>query len=168
MSFVKQAVVRFAHVDAAGIVFYPRYFEMVNAALEDFFAQAIGVDFRVLHVDRRIGVPTVKLDSEFMAPSRLGDVLDIAITVERVGGSSATLRYDFSCAGTARLVVRCVIVCMDLKSAKSTPWPAEIKDRLSPPAEPQPASAGLLSPSDKPRVEEVADGFEAGTLDARG
>lgn len=168
MSFVKRATVRFAHVDAAGIVFYPRYFEMVNAALEDFFAQVIGVDFRVLHVDRRIGVPTVKLDSEFMAPSRLGELLDIAVTVERVGGSSATLRYDFSCAGTARLMVRCVIVCMDLNSATSAPWPAEIRERLSPPAETPPVSGGILSPSDKPKVEEVADGFEPGTLDARG
>ena len=57
MSFVSQQQVRFAHVDAAGIVFYPRYFEMLNAAVEDYFAQHIGVDFATMHIERKIGIP---------------------------------------------------------------------------------------------------------------
>jgi 4-hydroxybenzoyl-CoA thioesterase len=166
MSYTTQALVRFAHVDAAGIVFYPRYFEMVNAALEDFFADVVGVDFQALHIGRGLGVPTVKLDSEFHAPSRLGDRLDIGVAVERVGDSSATLRFTVTCDGTTRLVVRSVIVCMDLGSARSAPWPGDIRERLSP--EPAAKTGGILSPSDRPAVEETPDGYEPGTLDARG
>lgn len=132
MRFTTQALVRFAHVDAAGIVFYPRYFEMVNAALEDFFADRIGIGFQAMHGEFGVGVPTVKLESEFIEPSRLGDLLDIAISVERVGTSSATLRFDVTCAGRRRLIVRSVIVCMDLAAAKSVAWRPEIRDRLSP------------------------------------
>lgn len=166
MSYTTQALVRFAHVDAAGIVFYPRYFEMVNAALEDFFADVVGVNFHALHIGRGLGVPTVKLDSEFHAPSRLGDMLDIEVTVERVGASSAALRFAIDCDGAARLVVRSVIVCMDLNAAKSTPWPAEIRERLAP--APDATTGGILSPSDKPAQDDTPDGYEPGTLDARG
>jgi 4-hydroxybenzoyl-CoA thioesterase len=132
MSFVVQTPVRFAHVDAAGIVFYPRYFEMVNAALEDYFAQVVGVDFHAMHIERGLGVPTVKLESVFAAPSRLGDPLDIGVSVERMGNSSATMLFDIACAGEARLTVRSVIVCMDLKSGRPVPWPADMRSGMAP------------------------------------
>ena len=77
MSFISRQQVRFAHVDAAGIVFYPRYFEMLNAAIEDYFAEYVGVDFRALHIVRGLGVPTVKIEAEFAAPSRRGDPRDV-------------------------------------------------------------------------------------------
>jgi 4-hydroxybenzoyl-CoA thioesterase len=128
--FTTQSRVRFAHVDAAGIVFYPRYFEMINAALEDFFAQVVGIDFATLHLERSIGVPTVKLDSEFITPGRLGELLDISVTVDRCGTSSATLDYDIRCDGAPRMKARCVIVCLDMKLAKSAPWPDSIRSRL--------------------------------------
>lgn len=131
MSFTMRAIVRFGHVDAAGIVFYPRYFEMLNAALEDFFAVVVGVDFHAMHARLGIGTPTVKLECEFMAPSRLGDMLDIGLLVERTGNSSAALCFEVRCGDELRLVARSVIVCMALASAKSTPWPPEIRERLS-------------------------------------
>ena len=79
MTFVSRQKVRFAHVDGAAIVFYPRYFEMLNAAVEDFFAAVVGVDFAQLHGERRLGVPTVRLDAEFVVASRLGDELDFEL-----------------------------------------------------------------------------------------
>jgi 4-hydroxybenzoyl-CoA thioesterase len=127
MTFVSQQPVRFAHVDAAGIVFYPRYFEMLNAAVEDFFADVAGVDFRTLHLEQGLGVPTVKLESEFVAPSRLGDLLDFQIDVVRVGRSSLELSVDVRSDVELRFRVRVVLVCMDLKEGRSQPWPATIE-----------------------------------------
>jgi 4-hydroxybenzoyl-CoA thioesterase len=127
VTFVSQQLVRFAHVDAAGIVFYPRYFEMLNAAVEDFFAQAVGVDFQAMHLDRRLGVPTVKLEAEFAAPSRLGDRLDFAVAVERVGRTSAELLVSVRCAGKARFTARAVLVCMDLATARPLAWPEDMR-----------------------------------------
>jgi hypothetical protein len=68
MPYPTHTLVRFAHVDPAGIVFYPRYFEMLNGAIEDFFAEAAGADFASLHLERGIGVPTARLHTEFAAP----------------------------------------------------------------------------------------------------
>ncbi|MGF7147640.1 4-hydroxybenzoyl-CoA thioesterase [Sphingomonas zeicaulis] len=131
MTFHSQTIVRFAHVDPAGIVFYPRYFEMLNAAVEDMFAEQIGVDFATMHLDRKIGVPTVNLQVDFQSASRLGDVLDFAIEVEKVGGSSATLNVAVTCAGAPRLSLRVVLVCMDLVAGKSMPWPDDMRPAVT-------------------------------------
>ncbi len=122
MSFVHHTPVRFAHVDAAGIVFYPRFFEMLNAAVEDWFA-ALGRDFRSLHLDDRIGTPTVRLEADFLAPAMLGDELAITLTPVKVGTSSCTYRFVFASGGTERLRGEGVLVCMDLDAQRSRPWP---------------------------------------------
>ncbi len=61
-------------------MFYPRYFEMINQVVEDWFAGPLGQDFRSLHEGLNIGVPTVSIECEFTHPSRLGDrlILDSA------------------------------------------------------------------------------------------
>ncbi len=134
MSYVTHAQVRFAHVDPAGIVFYPRYFEMLNGALEDYFADVVGTDFARMHIRRRIGVPTVKLESEFVAVSRLGDHLDFTVHVERVGRSSAELDIAARCAGELRFRARLVIVCMDLDAGRAFAWPDDLRPLLEPAA----------------------------------
>ncbi|PZU06388.1 thioesterase family protein [Sphingomonas sp.] len=127
MTFVSRQKVRFAHVDPAGIVFYPRYFEMLNAAIEDFFADHVGVDFRRMHLDRRLGVPTVKLETIFSAPSRLGDLLSFEIEVARTGQTSADLRIDVMCADEHRLQISVVLVCMNLNTGRPVEWPADMR-----------------------------------------
>ena len=127
MSFKTRAKVRFAHVDAAGIVFYPRYFEMLNAALEDWFAEAIGVDFVTMHLSRGIGVPTARIECEFSAPSLLGDDLDIIVTPIEVGRSSCSIRYSVFCKDQERLTADAVIVCMDLEAQRAVAWPDDMR-----------------------------------------
>lgn len=132
MSFETKVMVRFAHVDPAGIVFYPRYFEMLNGAVEDWFAQDLGLDFKTMHRDRHLGVPTVKLEVDFLSPSELGDELTITISVREVGNSSCRITVFFT--GTAdnrqRLNAEVVLVCMDLKAKRSSPWPEEVKQGM--------------------------------------
>jgi len=129
-TFETTAQVRFAHVDPAGIVFYPRYFEMLNGAVEDWFDQAIGVDFASMHAARGMGVPTVQLAAEFLAPSKLGEVLTIAITPHNVGKSSCTYESVFAVGGSVRLRVSGTLVCMDLETHKAMPWPDDIRAGL--------------------------------------
>lgn len=127
MPFVSQQLVRFAHVDAAGIVFYPRYFEMLNASVEDYFAQVAGVDFAEMHLQRRIGVPTVRLEAGFTLPSHLGDLLDFELNIAEVGRSSLKLEVEVRCGIEVRFTATVYLVCMDLDRAKSTPWPDDMR-----------------------------------------
>ena len=127
MTFVSRQRVRFAHVDAAGIVFYPRYFEMLNAAVEEYFGAVVGVEFAEIHIGRRLGVPTVRLEADFVAPSRLGDDLDFELDVAAVGRSSLDLAVTVNCDRETRFKARAVLVCIDLGSGRATPWPADIR-----------------------------------------
>jgi len=127
MSFTTRTQVRFAHVDAAGIVFYPRFFEMLNGAVEDWFAEDLGCDFALLHKGRGLGVPTVHLETDFVGACELGEWLDITLDVERLGDSSATLAFAFAVAGEKRLGGKVVLVCMRLAEKRAVPWPDDLR-----------------------------------------
>jgi 4-hydroxybenzoyl-CoA thioesterase len=131
MSFVLEMPVRFAHIDAAGIVFYPRYFEMLNATVEEWFAIRTGCGFAELHLERRLGVPTLKLDSRFVAPSRLGDLLAIELIVEQVGRSSCQVQYHITSGGETRVEASAVLVCMNLDTGRSEAWPDDLRAGIS-------------------------------------
>ena len=127
MSYVSTQQVRFAHVDAAGIVFYPRYFEMLNAAVEDYFSAVIGIDFATMHLSRRIGVPTVRIEADFSAVSRLGDRLEFTLRPIRVGRSSAQFDFAATCAEQTRFAGRATLVCMALDEQRALPWPDDLR-----------------------------------------
>lgn len=119
MAFIHRQQVLFRHCDPARIVFFPRYFEMLNDVVEAFFATVPGEAFHEMHPDR--GVPTARIETEFSAPSRHGDWLEFALVFTRVGRSSASTRFVCTCDGETRLTARSVLVHVgpDLRSA---PW----------------------------------------------
>jgi acyl-CoA thioesterase FadM len=84
--FEEEVLVRWTHTNPAGVVFYPRYFEMTNALVEYWFAGPLGCDFETLHGELGTGVPTVSIECEYARPSRLGDRLVFELVVERMGG----------------------------------------------------------------------------------
>jgi 4-hydroxybenzoyl-CoA thioesterase len=128
--FTTERSVRFADCDAAGIVFFPRYFEMLNGAVEDWFAGPLQVSFRELHVNRRVSVPTAAVEARFIAPSRLEDELTFALTVTRLGRSSCSLRHRISAGGTLRFEASQTFVYVGL-SLKPEPWPEDLRARMA-------------------------------------
>ena len=90
--FSRKTIVRFEHCDAAGIMFYPRFFGLVNEIVEDWFA-SLGHSFKAMHIDQRKGVPSVRFECEFIAPVRMGDVLSQNLGVEEIGRSSCHLKH---------------------------------------------------------------------------
>ena len=94
MGFTSVQKIRFDDVDGAGIVYYPQYFHLCHAAFEDFFDSAAPVSYPELVRDRRLGFPTVAIESSFSAPLVYGDVAIVELSVERMGKSSVTLSYE--------------------------------------------------------------------------
>ncbi|MBN9145493.1 MULTISPECIES: acyl-CoA thioesterase [unclassified Novosphingobium] len=129
MPFNLTLPVRFADVDPAGIVFYPRYFEMLNALVEDWFA-SLGFPFKLIHMEGKMGVPTVRLEVDFIAPSELGESLDLSLEITKLGKSSCQLAISFACEGQVRLKALVVLVCMDLGARQSMPWPETLRDGM--------------------------------------
>jgi len=123
--------VRFADCDAAGIVFFPRYFEMLNGVVEDWFAGPLEASFRELHVNRHVSVPTAAVEARFLAPSRLEDDLTFALTVTKLGGASCSLRHRISAGATLRFEATQTIVYVGA-SLKPEPWPEAFRARIAP------------------------------------
>jgi 4-hydroxybenzoyl-CoA thioesterase len=129
--FTAERRVRFADCDAAGIVFYPRYFEMLNGVVEDWFAGPLAASFRELHLDRHVSVPTAAVEARFIAPSRLEDSLELTLTVTRLGGASCGLRHRIRCCDQPRFEATQTIVYVG-RSMKPEPWPEDLRARIAP------------------------------------
>ncbi len=139
MIYHRNIQVEFNHCDPAGIVFYPRYFEMTNSVVENFFAEALHYPFAEMILRDGFGVPTVRLEANFRAVSILGDILDFGLEVVRVGGSSVDLKLVAICRGQVRMTADITLVFIAL-SGKATRWPdglrAALTGRVLPAAEP--------------------------------
>ena len=129
--------VRFADCDAAGIVFFPRYFEMLNGVVEDWFAGPLEASFRELHLNRGVSVPTAAVEARFIAPSRLEDDLSFALTVTKLGGASCGLRHRITSGDQLRFEATQTIVYVG-RSLKPEPWPEALRARIQPFLETQP------------------------------
>lgn len=129
MTYHRQIRVEFNHCDPAKIVFFPRYYEMANSVIENFFREEVNYSYRRM-MDEGFGAPTVKIDTEFRHPSMLGDLLDWTLRVTKVGTSSATFELAAVGDGTLRLTTTHVLVWLD-PQGRATPWPDAIRERLT-------------------------------------
>ncbi|MFQ5790882.1 MAG: acyl-CoA thioesterase [Acidobacteriota bacterium] len=94
MAFTSVQKIRFDDVDGAGIVYYPQFFHLCHAAFEDFFDTAAPLSYPELVKDRRLGFPTVAIESTFKAPLSYGDVVVVELAVLDIGITSVTFGYD--------------------------------------------------------------------------
>lgn len=129
MTYRRQIRVEFNHCDPAGIVFYPRYFEMTNSVCENFFREVVGYSFHAM-MDDGIGVPTARIETDFHAPSRLGDVLDWTLAVDRLGAASLSLGLRATCNGQPRLSARLTLVWLG-PDQRPGRWPDPLRATLA-------------------------------------
>ena len=128
--FYYQQKILFQHCDPAGIVFYPRYYEMLNACVEAWFDEALGYSFAKMHGAAGQGVPTVWQNAEFHAPSRHGDALCFALRVTQVGTSSLDLAVQASCDKDQRVQFTSRLVFIRKDTGRSEPWPPGLRQKL--------------------------------------
>jgi len=129
--FWRDIPVHFSDTDPAGIIFYPRYFEMTSALIEDWFAEELGYPFDALHQGMEFGVPTLSLDVSFSAASRIADLLRFTLTVEKLGKSSFTLAIKAVCGDEERLAMQQVLVFAALGGkVKPVPIPKDLRARM--------------------------------------
>jgi 4-hydroxybenzoyl-CoA thioesterase len=127
--FVLRQPIRFTHTDPAGIVFFPRFFEMIQAAVEEWFTQGLGINFAQFVRDG-FGTPTAHAECDFLKPCFLGDFLDIAVTLERIGRTSIELSFVGAVDGEVRLRARSVLVLFSLARRTTLPIEGDLRARL--------------------------------------
>ncbi|NRO97043.1 acyl-CoA thioesterase [Paraburkholderia sp. NMBU_R16] len=128
--FERPVKIRFAHCDPAGIVFFPQYLTLTNALVEDWFNDGLGIDYAAMIGTRRIGLPIVKLECEFVRPSRMGESLSMRLSLDALGGRSICLGIDALRDDGVRFRSKQVLVTTSLESHKSIDIPNDIRVAL--------------------------------------
>ena len=81
------------HTDAAGVLFYPRLFELAHEATEMLLVE-IGYPLTDMVAGRLHHLPIVHADAEYHLPMRLGDALTVEVALHKLGDRS----LGFTCA----------------------------------------------------------------------
>jgi 4-hydroxybenzoyl-CoA thioesterase len=129
-AFTRSVPVRFSHCDPAGIVYFPHYFDMFNGLIEDWYGQELGYDYAGLIMGNKYGFPFVHIECDFKVPSRIGDVIDLPLLVERIGRSSLATAIVCHRDGFERLRARMVTAMMSLETRKAVPLPQALRDAI--------------------------------------
>jgi 4-hydroxybenzoyl-CoA thioesterase len=120
--------IRFDDVDAAQIVFFPRYLDYCHEALDALINTMEGGRPRLFN-ERRVGFPAVHVEMDCLSPLRYGDVLDIRVTVPKIGATSITLRYDLVRESDQQLCTTVLHVCVvsDVRTFTKIPIPDDVR-----------------------------------------
>ncbi len=123
--------VRFEDTDAAGLVFFGRFFGYAHEAMEALFSGLIG-GYAHLIIDRKIGFPAVHVDADFKSPLRYGDTARISVDVTKIGNKSTTLRFTFARASDSKHVATVTHTCAvsDLVQLHAIPIPDDVRALL--------------------------------------
>ena len=122
--------IRFSHCDPAGYVFFPRFFEMIQAVCEDWFTEHLGLNFSEMIIQHRLGQPTAYTECQFIKPCLLGENLDLAIILDKFGTSSLHLRFIGTVNGEIRLCARSVQVVISLENGRPVRIHGDLRKRL--------------------------------------
>lgn len=125
--FITHNQVRMHDTDMAGILYFPRQFRFAHDALED-FVETLGYTFdQVFHREKFVFV-IVHAEADYLATLRVGDRLEIHLSIDRVGETSFTVLYniykmDKTLVGKAQTVH----VTLDSATRKKIPIPPHFK-----------------------------------------
>jgi 4-hydroxybenzoyl-CoA thioesterase len=121
---------RFGDCDLTGIAYHPAYLSMLVDVNEAMFA-SFGITWKEMMFERRLGLPTVRLNLEFSKPAVYGDVLTFEVHVRNIGRSSLDLETVVSVGAAIIWTVRQRIVLTSVTNHKSHPWPDDIREGLT-------------------------------------
>lgn len=123
--------IRFSECDPAGIVFYPQYFVLFNDLMEAWIDTLVPEGFAGYIGYKRFGLPTVHLEADFKAISRMGDEVVLSIELERLGNKS--LKLALACVGVdsvVRMTVKQTVVTTSLDTHAAIPVPDPLRQAL--------------------------------------
>lgn len=123
--------IRFSHCDPAGVLYFPHVFDFVNATVEDWFEQRLGLPFHVMHLEHRWGNPVVRTQCEFITPCRFGEALALDLEPTAVGRSSLETRISGTVGGAPRFRVRHKTAMMSLDTMRAIALPDEVRGRAA-------------------------------------
>ena len=97
---VRRTRIEWCDCDPAGIIFYPRYFEIFDTSTTALFERALGMNkIAYLKAYDFAGHPVVETRARFRQPTRFGDDISIETTLVECGESTFKLEHRVSKGG---------------------------------------------------------------------
>ena len=127
--FVYQSRVRFGDTDASGRIFYVSLLNHFDAA-EAEFLRSLGLGYREIQ-NRKVGFPRVRVECDYTGALVYDDLMDIAVTVDRVGGASFTLAFHVTVEGRDCARGKVTIVSIDRETERAIRLPENLRTALS-------------------------------------
>lgn len=124
--------IEFCDTDMAGIVHFANFFRFMESA-EVEFLRSRGLSVRLTWQGEAIGFPRVSASCDYLSPAFFEDVLNVEVTLEKLGSKSATYRFDFFRDGTAIARGKVTSVCCRIRpdhGLESLEIPEEIRELL--------------------------------------
>ncbi len=124
--------VEFVDTDMAGIVHFSNFFRWMESA-EVEFLRSLGLSVKLPWEGLVLGFPRVSAACDYVKPARFEDVLDVGVTVEKVGRKSVTYGFEFTRAGEVIARGRVSSVCCRVlpdHGLESVELPATLRARL--------------------------------------
>ncbi len=128
--FTADRSVAFQDVDAAGLVFFVRFFEYCHDVLFAFLASR-GISMPEVLASGTWGAPLAHVEADYTIPLRFGDRFTVAITKVAIGGSSMRVDYRVSNArDKSACRAHMVHVFIDRTTMRPCPAPDDVRDAL--------------------------------------
>lgn len=122
-----QTRIRFIDTDASGRIHYTamfRYFESAEIEL----MRTVGVTYDMRH---GYNLPRVHVECDFMKMIGHDDLIDIEVSLTKLGRSS--IRFEFRTLKAGELAAKGVVVvaCADRNTKRAVPIPDDLRARLN-------------------------------------
>ena len=133
-SFSISRRVEFRETDAAGIVHFSCFFHYMEEA-EHALLRHVGLRVEMQQDGAMISWPRVATRCDFQGPARFDDLLEVKVSVNRIGNKSVTYRFDIACEGNDIAQGEMTAVCCEItpgKPPKSVAIPLPIVEALQP------------------------------------
>ena len=132
-AFHARQPIRYSHCDSSGIVYFPRFFDLFNNVLEDWFAQELGCPWSGDFMGpRNLRIPTVGIGCQFARGCHLGDMLEFELWLTKIGRSSMQVALSGSVGGEECMRVAWTLCVVSSKMFKSVPIPDDLRARMEP------------------------------------
>ncbi|MEE9268632.1 MAG: thioesterase family protein [Candidatus Krumholzibacteria bacterium] len=132
VKYAEEFTIRFGEVDHARVVYYPRFFHYFHRTFEDWFGDALGISYREIIVERNIGFPAVRIETQFKSPLRFGERIRVELELVRVGKKSITIRYTITrvADGVLATTAEITTVAIDNDTFKAISIPDDLRERF--------------------------------------
>lgn len=133
MQFSTQRRVEFRDTDAAGILHFTAFFGCMES-VEHEFLRSLGYSVVMFDELGKISWPRVSAHCDYQGSVRFEDVLDVELSVARLGEKSATYRFLFQSEGRQVATGEVTTVCcrMTADGPQSMPIPTDLRTALAP------------------------------------